>query len=162
MSVAGQQLSETIFSRALRTGESAVFPAFSLPCSAVVAGVDPRYAFKYYSASVNTLHSCVRASLELAIENNFSIVCLTPIWSKNKDYPEQDAIHIVLRSIRKFFDHCIQTQSELSCKIILNVPENIGYTHTYRTLLDTIPYYFPRTAEEASATSPLLPCRCRK
>ncbi|KAL0223881.1 hypothetical protein P9112_003271 [Eukaryota sp. TZLM1-RC] len=151
LDAAGEDLLHEVYQSTIRTGEGLLFPGFSLPASNVVACIDPRYSRRYYSASINSLHNCVRASLQHCLDQGFSSICLTPLWSKGKEFPNQDAIHIVLRTLRKFLTRL----DNVPFTTVLCVPKDME--DVYSKLLSTMPYYFPRSEAEVSFTFPLLP-----
>ena len=87
-----------------RTGEAKLSKGYGLAAAHVIHTVGPRYNVKYRTAAENALHSCYRNVLQVAKENKIRAVAFCCVNSERKGYPPEDAVHIALRTVRRFLE----------------------------------------------------------
>ncbi|KAJ7494622.1 A1pp-domain-containing protein [Mycena galericulata] len=114
------------------TGESKITAAYKLPSKHIIHTVGPVYSRNDVETRAQQLQSCYRTSLNLAIENNLKHIAFPSISTGIYGYPIEDATHIALDLVRRFYD------SDLD-RVIFVVWSNKD-KEVYETL---IPEYFP-------------------
>ena len=131
-----------------RTGEAKLSKGYGLAAAHVIHTVGPRYNVKYRTAAENALHSCYRNVLQVAKENKIRAVAFCCVNSERKGYPPEDAVHIALRTVRRFLE---RWGPDIDRIVFAVDAKNV---EAYRTAL---PLYFPRSDEEELAARELLP-----
>ncbi|RHY30232.1 hypothetical protein DYB32_004491 [Aphanomyces invadans] len=129
-----------------RTGDAvATRASHSMPCRKLIHTVGPRYNEKYRIAAENALHSSYRNCLRVAKEERAATVAFPCIYRKKKNYPRDDAVHVALRTIRRFLEHF----GDAFDLIVLCVDDS----NDFRLYHECLPLYFPRSVgEEIAAT----------
>lgn len=133
-----------------RTGESCITDGHNLNARKVVHAIGPRYQAKYAAAAQSALHWCYRSALQLCRDNHCRTVALCALHSLRKGYPTDDGAHCALRTLRRFLEH----DPEHSFDVILLVLRAEPELEAYRRIM---PLYFPRSADEATASATFLP-----
>ncbi|ETW08248.1 hypothetical protein H310_00885 [Aphanomyces invadans] len=128
-----------------RTGDAVATRACQLPSKKLIHTVGPRYNEKYRIAAENALHSSYRNCLRVAKEERAATVAFPCIYRKKKNYPRDDAVHVALRTIRRFLEHF----GDAFDLIVLCVDDS----NDFRLYHECLPLYFPRSVgEEIAAT----------
>mmetsp|Transcript_33652 Transcript_33652/g.75216 ORF Transcript_33652/g.75216 Transcript_33652/m.75216 type:complete len:502 (+) Transcript_33652:88-1593(+) len=150
MKLGGRDLREELsFLDKCRSGEAQSTKAHGLPCRMIIHTVGPKYRQKYRTAAENTLHSCYRESLKLLIESRMRTVAFTCSSASDKGYPRDEAVHIALRSLRRWLERL-----EGSIDAVVLVEE----TAEDMALLQSLtPLYFPRSLREEREAITALP-----
>ncbi|KAH9084864.1 hypothetical protein Ae201684P_002101 [Aphanomyces euteiches] len=108
--------------------------------SNIIHTVTPKYNIKYKIAAENALHGCYRNVLRVAKEEGLTTVAIPCLYSKKKGYPREDALHVALRTVRRFLEH----HGDAFDVILLCVDDQLDW-HLYSKWL---PMYFPRSKDE--------------
>ncbi|CAK4675597.1 hypothetical protein LEN26_011562 [Aphanomyces euteiches] len=129
-----------------RTGDAVATRACQLPAKKIIHTVTPKYNIKYKIAAENALHGCYRNVLRVGKEEGLTAIAIPCLYSKKKGYPREDALHVALRTVRRFLEH----HGDAFDVILLCVDDQFDW-HLYSQWL---PMYFPRSKDEvASAAS---------
>jgi O-acetyl-ADP-ribose deacetylase (regulator of RNase III) len=124
----------------IRTGEVMLTPAPPLSCSSLLHAVGPRYNEQYKTAAENALHFCYRNALRVCKEQKFNSIGITAVYTRRKRYPREAAVHIVLRTLRRFMNKFPEALED-----VVLCMEDLEDQQLYAKLL---PLYFPRSREE--------------
>eukprot|EP00759_Apiculatamorpha_spiralis_P031798 PhF_6_TR33583/c0_g1_i1/m.49011 len=123
-----------------RTGEAIVTGGYDLPTRHVIHTIGPRYSDKYQNAALNMLHACYRACLVQCVANKCRTMCIPPIHSDIKGFTATHAVHVVLRTIRRYLE---RFHTEID-KIVLCFYR----LEDYEVYVNAMPYYYPRSPAE--------------
>eukprot|EP00697_Spironema_sp_BW2_P001197 gnl/Spiro4/11612_TR6136_c0_g1_i1.p1 gnl/Spiro4/11612_TR6136_c0_g1~~gnl/Spiro4/11612_TR6136_c0_g1_i1.p1 ORF type:complete len:520 (-),score=122.99 gnl/Spiro4/11612_TR6136_c0_g1_i1:256-1815(-) len=146
---AGQRLHNAcVNTETCRTGEARMTEGFNLPARHVFHTVGPRFNIKYQVAAENALHNCYWSCLELLKEHKLQSIAFCCLNSDRKGYPRDNAVHIAIRSVRRFLEHfgsgistvifCLDQASDLELYergMVLYFPRNEAEEATARRLL---------------------------
>ncbi|KAL5265232.1 hypothetical protein ACHWQZ_G006103 [Mnemiopsis leidyi] len=151
LKLGGTELQRDVFnSYRCVTGDTVLFRNSLLPIRHIILTAGPKYNPKYMTAAENTLFTCYRNSLNLAMDNNVETLTIGKIHNKHKGYPEKEAVHMALRVTRRF----LEKHGDRFKKICF-VLENSRDMMFFQELL---PYYFPRNSGDYKFQQELPDC----
>ncbi|XP_065148832.2 ganglioside-induced differentiation-associated protein 2 [Paramisgurnus dabryanus] len=146
---AGPELKDELLKlKGCRTGEAKMTEGFNLAARFIIHTVGPKYKAKYRTAAESSLYSCYRNVMQLAKEYGMGSVGFCVINTVKRAYPLEDAIHIALRTVRRFLENHGEN-IETVVFAVSDVEEPV-----YMKLM---PLYYPRSKSEEKASLPLLP-----
>lgn len=131
------------------TGSAVITNAYDLIAKKVVHCVSPRYKIKYHTAAEHALHNCYRKALQLVMENGLKSIAFPVVNVERKGYPEKQAAHIAVRTLRRFLEHFVDRFE----RIVLVFDKERDFL-IYQQIM---PLYFPRTLVEQNRSASLLP-----
>ncbi|XP_063676460.1 ganglioside-induced differentiation-associated-protein 2-like isoform X2 [Bolinopsis microptera] len=120
------------------TGDTALFRNSLLPIRHIIITAGPKYNPKYISAAENTLFTCYRNSLNLAMDYNVETLTIGKIHNEHKGYPEKEAVHMALRVTRRFLEKHGDRFRRI-CFVLESSRDMMFYQELF-------PYYFPRNS----------------
>jgi O-acetyl-ADP-ribose deacetylase (regulator of RNase III) len=134
-----------------RSGEARLTKAYGLPCRWFAVTVGPKYKEKYQIAAQNTLNACYRESFQLLAESELASIAIPCAWY-NGGYPAEEQANVALRTVRK----CLENLRHVVEAVVITAA-NAEELALYE---DLMPFYFPRTEQEAKAGCGTLPDSC--
>ena len=134
----------------VRTGTAKLTEGHGLAARKVIHAVGPRYRKQYAAAAESALHWCYRMSLQLCRDHGLRSVAFLPLHDAvRKRYPDEEAVHVVLRTIRRFLERRDAAPLDV---VMLLLPSDTD-VETYSRLA---PLYFPRTHAELHRSAAAL------
>ncbi|KAJ5328128.1 hypothetical protein N7452_008518 [Penicillium brevicompactum] len=130
------------------TGDARITRGYDLPCIKVIHTVGPIYDLEMSDEDPlrpeRLLRSCYRRSLKLAVENDMKSIAFAAISTGVYGFPSDEAAEAVLDETRKFLEKPANI-GKLERVIFCNFERKDVVS--YR---DSIPKYFPPTAEDSA------------
>ncbi|KAJ5861828.1 Appr-1-p processing [Penicillium soppii] len=126
-------------------GDAKITSAYELPCKKVIHTVGPIYMHE--DSPDQTLRSCYRRSLEVAVENSMKSIAFAAISTGVYRYPSDEAAEIASEETRKFLDMPVNN-GKLERVIFCNFVEKDMESYEWK-----IPQFFPPTPEELGQTN---------
>ena len=125
------------------TGEVRVTKAYDLLfAKKIIHAVAPLYAPNFHTASLSALHSVYKNTLNAAIEYRIKTLVIPAMFILPGDFPEGTGCHMVVRTLRRYFDH-FGPEPFLE-SVTFSCP-NEDLFNLYKKIL---PLYFPRNKYE--------------
>ena len=124
------------------TGDAVMTRAYNMNAKYIIHTVAPRYTDKFAIAAEHALHCCYSKTLEIMHDQHIRSIAFPVIALPKKGFPVVNAVHIALRTIRRFLERFRPEQHHVNIAIATSTAAEYAL-YTY-----LLPLYFPRNEVE--------------